>query len=94
MCNAVLDSAKQYNKSDGTAAPTAYGITSVNLTPMLSHESIRRKGRWAATVKSIKDHKWRHRNEEISGDLSRSVQHPGKRNLSSYAVQCLVYVTV
>lgn len=86
LCNAVLDSAKLYNRSNITEGPSAYGITSVNLTPMLSQESIRRIGRWAATAKSIKDHKWRHHNEEISGDLSRSVQHQG--NLIPGDVTC------
>ncbi|XP_039254786.2 hyccin-like [Styela clava] len=78
LCNAILNTAKLEHdeqtfgeSSRGETAP--YGLLSVNLTPILARESSRKGGRWAATAKSIKDHRWRHHNEEISGDLSRSL---------------------
>lgn len=76
MCNAILNSVGDQTDAQEEASP--YGLTSVNLTPLLSHELSKRKNRWAATVKSIRDHKWRHYNEEISGDLTRSVENSGK----------------
>nr|CAB3244253.1 hyccin [Phallusia mammillata] len=70
LCNAILNSV--YQEGGTSIEDESLGV-SVELTPMMvrSNSGI---SRFAVTASSIRHHRWRHRSEEVSGDVTESLQ--------------------
>nr|XP_002129348.1 hyccin [Ciona intestinalis] len=69
FCNAVINSTNQENEQHLSNSPL--GLPT-QLTPILGRSSSS-VSRHAVTAMSIKDHKWRHTSEEVSGDFTNSL---------------------
>uniref|UniRef100_H2Z869 Hyccin n=1 Tax=Ciona savignyi TaxID=51511 RepID=H2Z869_CIOSA len=75
FCNAVLNSTLQ--EDDQNLGNSPLGLPTL-LTPILSRSSSS-VSRHAVTAKSIKDHKWKHTSEEVSGDFTTSLHQDDDR---------------
>lgn len=85
LSSAILNTAtieekeQKFTRGENVNTEMPYGLGG-QLTPILSRQVSRRsfRSRTAVTAKSIRQHKWQHHSEEISGDLSKSIRSTGK----------------